>query len=274
MKGAHIHNHWGFLNWKEPYKHHGFLSALSNPSEYTSLSHLAHMPGKPQIIQSSFSCAAGFHHLQRVCTAAGRGKQVQEACQLFCSNRTQLGADLECSSLPGILLPKQTSPCLVSHGSFLYRAALLGLSSDYALDWWMPFPSWVPCSQSSALCWVFGKLGLISWEDVVPAVNVGVLPSPFLHHFVFTPNGIHMILPSCFLSNCENVVSSSINGQIYTSGWVISVFMLCSCHSLFCTNQNKDLQIAPNCTWAMTAFRQISLLDLCLVSGIFSWSSN
>lgn len=69
-----------FLNWKEAYKCHGFLSALSNPSEYGSLSHLAHMPENPQIIQPGFSCDAGFHHLQRVCTAAGGGKQLQEAC--------------------------------------------------------------------------------------------------------------------------------------------------------------------------------------------------
>lgn len=137
MEGAHIHNHWGFLNWKEAYECHGFLFAPSNPSEYTSLSHLAHMPENPQIIQSSFSGAAGFHHLQRVCTAAARRKQVQEACQLFCSNRAQLGADLECSSLPGILLPRQASPCLVSHGSFLHRAALLARAQFRLCLWFM-----------------------------------------------------------------------------------------------------------------------------------------
>lgn len=169
MKGAHIHNHWGFLNWKEPYKHHGFLSALSNPSEYTSLSHLAHMPGKPQIIQSSF-CAAGFHHLQRVCTAAGRGKQVQEACQLFCSNRTQLGADLECSSLPGILLPKQTSPCLVSHGSFLYRVLcwdsvqIMPLIDECHSHHECHVPSPLPCAGSlGSLDSSPGKMLYLQW---------------------------------------------------------------------------------------------------------------
>lgn len=198
MKGALIHYHWGLLNWKEAYKCHEFLSALSNPSEYTSLSHLAHMPENPQIIQSSFSCDAGFHHLQRICSAAARRKQVQEACQPFCSNRTQLGADLECSSLQGILLPKQTSPCLVSHGSFLYRAALLA-GTQFRLCLW--FMNNIPIASATfpVLCLVlgvFGKLGLIYWEDAVSVVHVGVLTSPFLYHLVFIPNRIHMILSS------------------------------------------------------------------------------
>lgn len=240
MEGAHIHNHWGFLNWKEAYGCHGFLFAPSNPSEYTSLSHLTHMPENPQIIQSSFSCAAGFHHLQRVCTAAARRKQVQEACQLFCSNRAQLGADLECSSLLGILLPRQASPCLVSHGSFLHRAALLARAQFRLCLWFMggiTFPPQVPCSQSSALCCVFGKLGPISWEDAVSAVQVGLLTSPFLHHFVFTPDRIHIISPSCFLTNYENMVSSPINGQIYTSGCVASC--LCCAHASAFSVQTK-----------------------------------
>lgn len=228
------------------------------------------MPENPQIIQPGFSSDGGFHHLQRVCTAAGRGKQLQEACQLFCSNRSQLGADLECSSLPGILLPKQTTPCLVSHGSLLYWAALLA-GTHFRLCLWFMNDIPITSAMFPVLCLVLGLWEAWSHlrEDAVSAVQIVMLTSPFLHHFMVTP-----ALPCCFLTNHGNVGSSSITGQICPSGCVTSLLMLCSCHSLFCTNHNKELQVAPNCTWAVKPFRQIFLLDSCLVSQTFSWSSN
>lgn len=159
---------------------------------------------------------------------------------------------------PRYFIAKTDTPCLVSHGSFLYPAALLA-GTHFRLCLWFMNNIPITSAMFPVLCLVlgvFGKLGLISGKMLY--LQGKLLCSPLPSCTISLPPQIGSIW-SCHPDKpwkCGAIINKWAN----LHQWVCYLFVhAVLMPQLFCTNHNKALQVAPNCTWAIKPWRQIFL---------------